>query len=65
LVNADRGALIEVPAGFRKVRPAAPPSRGIMASVAGHDVVRRHGTAAILFTMCIGVFIAQLDSRDA
>lgn len=34
-----------------------------MASVADHDVVRRHGTAAILFTMCIGVFIAQLDSQ--
>jgi MFS family permease len=36
-----------------------------MASVAdrAHDVVRRHGTAAILFTMCIGTFIAQLDSQ--
>ena len=36
-----------------------------MASVAdrAHDIVRRHGTAAILFTMCIGTFIAQLDSQ--
>jgi EmrB/QacA subfamily drug resistance transporter len=35
-----------------------------MTSVANHahHLVRRHGTTAILFTMCIGTFVAQLDS---
>lgn len=34
-----------------------------MASIAIHQRGIRHGTRVILFTMCLGVFIAQLDSQ--
>ena len=35
-----------------------------MVSIAARTrLVSRHGTKLILFTMCLGVFIAQLDSQ--
>jgi EmrB/QacA subfamily drug resistance transporter len=36
-----------------------------MADIAArtHEVIRSHGNAVILFTMCLGVFVAQLDSQ--
>jgi DHA2 family methylenomycin A resistance protein-like MFS transporter len=36
-----------------------------MADIAArtHEMIRSHGAAMILFTMCLGVFVAQLDSQ--
>jgi MFS transporter, DHA2 family, methylenomycin A resistance protein len=32
-------------------------------AVRTHEIIRSHGNAVILFTMCLGVFVAQLDSQ--